>query len=368
MTTLLLVLIVPLAWPIVARIVFGRSITWTELAINIVAGCVITGGVYWAGLTYMTLDHEVWNGEVLLKQREEVSCSHSYSCNCKQVCSGSGKDRSCHQSCDTCYEHSHDYDWVLKTNIGRITIDRIDRQGARTPPRFDAARIGDPVAITKSYTNYVKAVPESLFSVEKGVDLGKFEGKVTGYPLDVYDYHYLNRAISVGVPVPADELSRWSTDIAVLLKELGPKRQANLIVVFVNDPDPNYYYAIRRGWLGGKKNDIVVLIGSTEYPKIDWVRVMSWTDREIFRVSLRDDIAEIGVIDRKRILAAVRQDTLSFYERKHMRDFEYLKREIEPPSWVIALAIALGVVTSVTLSLHFSDRLHNPFRRRRYRF
>ena len=368
MTTLILILIVPLAWPIAAKVIFGKSLDWGELAINLAVGCAIAGLTYWAGLTYMTLDYEVWNGEVLAKQREEVSCSHSYSCNCRQTCSGSGKDRSCSTTCDTCYEHSHDYDWVLKTNVERITIDRVDRQGVHMPRRFEIAKVGDPVAVPKSYTNYVKAVPETLFNAEKGIDIGKFQGKIRGYPIDVRDYHYVDRAISIGVPIPMSELHLWSDGIANLLKELGPKKQANVVVLFVNDPDPNYYYALRRSWLGGKKNDIVVIIGSTEYPKIEWVRVMSWTDKEIFRVTLRDDIEEIGTIDRERILTAVREDTLKLYERKRMRDFEYLKREIEPPTWVIALAVFLGAGSSVGLSLFFTGRLRNPFRRRyRYR-
>jgi hypothetical protein len=109
MTTLILILIVPLAWPVIAKIVFGRSFKWGELAINLAVGCAIAGLTYWAGLSYTTHDYEVWNGEVLDKQQKEVSCSHSYSCNCRQVCSGSDKDYSRSTTCDTCYEHTNDY-------------------------------------------------------------------------------------------------------------------------------------------------------------------------------------------------------------------------------------------------------------------
>src|ERR1035437_10316243 len=84
------------------------------------------------GMFSETADTEVWNGKVTSKEKEQVSCSHSYSCNCRSVqsCSGSGKDRSCTSStqCDTCYEHNHDFDWVVHTTIGGKEIDRIDRQ------------------------------------------------------------------------------------------------------------------------------------------------------------------------------------------------------------------------------------------------
>ena len=40
-----------------------------------------------AGAYYQMDDVEVWNGQVLSKQHERVSCSHSYSCNCRVVTS-----------------------------------------------------------------------------------------------------------------------------------------------------------------------------------------------------------------------------------------------------------------------------------------
>jgi hypothetical protein len=366
MVSLLLIVAFPLCWPFIAKMIWGRSLNWQEMAINVAVAVALAGGTYWAGLAYQTMDREVWNGEVVSKTREEVSCSHSYSCNCKQVCSGSGKDRSCSTSCDTCYEHINDYDWVLKTNVKEdIDIDRVDRQGVHMPPRFAAAKAGDPVAVTKMFTNYVKAVPESLFNVDKGMQHeASFAGMLPEYPLSVYDYHYLNRAISVGVPVP--DIQQWNIDIANTLKKLGPSKQANLIVLFVKSSDPNYVYALQKHWLGGKKNDVVVMLGSTEYPKLDWVRVMSWTDEEIFKVTLRDSLQDLEFINRERMIPIISDTTVKLFKRKHMRDFEYLKTEIEPPTWVMALAVALGVISSLLLSMHFAGKLDGLFRRKRF--
>ena len=123
---------------------------------------------------------------------------------------------------------------------------------------------------------------------------------VPTYPKNIQDYYRINRAISVGVAVP--DIQQWNADISNILKQLGPQKQANVIVLFVNTNDPQYEYALRSAWLGGKKNDIVVMIGSTEYPKIDWVRVMSWTDKEIFKIELRDAIQELENIDREKII------------------------------------------------------------------
>ena len=42
MTTLILILIVPLVWPIAAKVIFGKSLNWGELAINLAVYKVVT--------------------------------------------------------------------------------------------------------------------------------------------------------------------------------------------------------------------------------------------------------------------------------------------------------------------------------------
>ena len=70
-----------------------------------------------------TADMLTINGAVTKKFKDTVSCSHSYSCNCRTVMSSDGKTSS--TQCDTCYEHSEDYDWVVVSNIGKTYIGRI---------------------------------------------------------------------------------------------------------------------------------------------------------------------------------------------------------------------------------------------------
>ena len=74
---------------------------------------------------------ELISGRVTSKEQNIVSCSHSYECNCHEVCSGSGSSRSCSNECGTCYEHLHDYDWDVDTNaMGKsFSVDR----GAHMP-------------------------------------------------------------------------------------------------------------------------------------------------------------------------------------------------------------------------------------------
>lgn len=363
MEYILLVVALPMLWPFVARALWGRAISLQELAINMVVAGLLAAGVYGMGRYYQTADVEVLNGQVLSKASERVSCSHSYSCNCREVCTGSGQNRSCSTTCDTCYEHPYDIDWVLKTSLGRVEINRVDRQGVYEPARFTRAQSGDPVAKLHAFTNYVKGAQESLFNADKGGTSERYLTQVPAYPAALYDYHYVDRVLSVGVSVP--ELNRWNRDLAEMLKRVGPAKEANVVVLFVNNADPNYMESLKKAWLGGKKNDVVVVFGVTRYPAIEWVRVMSWTDAELFKVQLRDALEDLKEVSRQEVLATIEKAVANSFQRKHMKDFEYLRSEIAPPAWVIGLAVALGLIVSVVLSMYFADKFErSPYRSR----
>lgn len=368
MEMLALLLIFPLIWPFVAKAIWKHEYTVGELGINILVSVVLVCAVWAGGRFSQMVDQEVLNGQVTTKEREWVSCGHSYSCNCTETCSGTGNNRSCSQTCQTCYEHTNDWAYNLKTTVGTIEVERVDRQGVQTPPRFNAAQVGDPVASTHTHKNYIKGAPDSLFSaVAEQTALSRFGDKVPQYPLGVYDLHYIDRVLTQGVAVP--DLRDWDRDLALRLRSLGPARQVNWVVLFTSSIDPGFADAVRVKWLGGKKNDVIVVLGAPEYPKLAWARVLSWTDNELFKVQLRDDLLKLEAIEREPVLGLIEKHTKESFERKHMKDFEYLANEIQPPGWLMALAGLLGVLSSVGLSIYLSrnqvrsDR-GNPFGRR----
>jgi hypothetical protein len=342
---LLLLLIVPLGWPFIAKAVWGHEYSFQELVLNIVLASALAAGMWGAGRYAQMRDVEIINGAITAKTRETVSCEHSYSCNCTRNSEGK-------ESCQTCYRHFNDYDWILHTSAAgeKIEISRVDEQGSDEPPRYTRAKIGDPVAVEHAHVNYVKAASGSLFH-DKGEVLTSLP--IPEYPNSVFDYHYVNRAITVGgVNVP--DLAQWNEDIAMALRALGPKKEVNFVVVFANTDNPNYAQALERAWLGGKKNDVIVVLGTPKYPEIGWVRVLSWTDRQDFKIGLRNRLLEIPTVNREKIMTVLQGETIASFVRKPMRDFEYLKSEIDPPLWVSILAFILSTAASVGLSIYYS--------------
>jgi hypothetical protein len=210
------------------------------------------------------------------------------------------------------------------------------------PARYTSINVGDPVSKQNTYTNYVQAVPESLFTAGDSATRAKYVKMTPAYPDKIYDIYKIDRFVQVGFAFT--DVAAWNLDISNMLRELGPRKQVNAIVVVAKTNDPNYMYAIRDAWEGANKNDIVLLIGSEDGQKIAWVDVISWTKRELFKVQLRDDVLALGTIDRTKIMPIVQRQIETNFERRRMREFEYLSSEIDPPTWLLVL---VGVVLVV---------------------
>jgi hypothetical protein len=360
MEFLYIILLFPLTWPWIAKKVWNTDITWQEMGLNIIIITVACIAVWQLGRYAKMADTEIWNGQVIAKEQVRVSCEHSYQCHCKTNSKGSS-------SCDTCYEHINDWDWMVRTTAGDIEIDRIDRRGSDEPPRWTSAADGQPVALPKSFDNYVKAAQLSVFHEQRAVEK-QFVSMIPQYPNGVYDYHYVNRVLPMGVNIP--DIVLWNNELALMLRSIGPSKQANVVIVFVNSTDATYADALNRAWLGGKKNDVIVVVGTTKYPAIDWVRVLSWTDEQIFKVQLRDELLNEKTVDRNKFLGIIAKNVVTTFKRKHMKDFEYLKDEIDPDPEIVILVALLATLGSLGLTAFFYfyevdlTDAHNIIRRR----
>ena len=313
-------------------------------------GAVVLVIAFFASQGVATSDVEIWNGQVTAKERLHGSYQRPYDCNCyttPRVCTGSGNNRSCSggdRRCQTCYEDRYTVHWNCSTTIGGFTIDSRDRTSRSVyltpdPQRWSIIQPGDPASKTSMYTNYVQAVPSSLFTPSSADLKARFANLIPKYPDQIYDFYKINRFLTPGYSVP--EAALWNNDISMMLRELGPKKQVNAIVVIAKTDDPNYEYALRDAWQGANKNDVVLVIGSKNYPTIDFVRVISWTKNEMFKVELRDNVQELGTIRREAVMGLLQTQIAKNFERRRMREFEYLKAEIDPPTWVLMMIVVL---------------------------
>jgi len=325
-------------------------------AVYLVASCAIVGLAFAISHGSATSDTEIWNGQITAKERKHGEYTRSYECNCTETCSGTGSTRSCTKTCMTCYEDHYTVHWYAHSTLGTFTIDSLDRTSRSVyqtpdPQRYTIIRQGEPCSKTNTYTNYVQAVPETLFKPSGETLRQRFAKLIPAYPDQVYDYYRINRFLTPGYSTPDAKL--WNDSLSELLKERGPRKQVNTVVVIAKTADPNYVHALRDAWEGANKNDVVLVIGSAEWPTIDFVEVISWTKKELFKIQLRDEVLALGTIQRQPILDVLAKQIDTTFERRRMREFEYLQAEIDPPSWllvILALLMAVGAFAIVVFS------------------
>ena len=334
------------------RIIFGAGVLSMLIA---VVG--FYGGVAGSGA-----DTEILSGQITGKTRKHGTYDRTYDCNCKKVqeCSGTGSKRSCSTSekCDTCSETHYTVKWEAQSSIGNFQIADNDSTTPLIytypdPPRWMNIQKGDPAARTHMYMNYVQAVDSSLFAKDAKSEQARFAQLIPAYPDKIYDLYKIDRFLSPGYSVA--EAKQWNTDIGNMLRELGREKQVNAIVVIAKTDDPKYEYALSTAWEGANKNDVVLVIGSLAWPKIDFVRVISWSTSTLFSIQLRDEVLAIGEVNREKIMSLLESNIRKSFVRKQMQEFEYLAVEISPPTWVICLSAVLMALTAfgaVVASLH----------------
>lgn len=354
MEYILAILALPVLWIIASRFIFKHHISTKEMAIQFGVTFIFVIVAYYLSVATLTSDVELINGQITGKESVRVRCEHSYDCHCRRVTKRRSDGSTYTQrKCKTCYDHSYDVDWKVYSNVGNFEISRVNRQGTTMPPRWAAVQIGEPASTTHSYENYIKAAKLSLFNKDKALD-AQFTALIPQYP-GVFDYYRVNRVIPVGINVP--QIAEMNKRLNEHMRWLGPNKQANIIVVIVNTVDPNYRYALERAWLGGKKNDIVVTIGVTKYPTIDWVDVITIgnnSGNEMLQVRIRDQLMYLQSLQKSDTIINVIAGTVRVdFNRKSMKDFEYLKSEIQPSSTALSIIFLLTILCNIGLSTLF---------------
>lgn len=342
-------LLIPTIIALAVMVIFKQTVTLKEFLIQETALIFLICVGYAIGCSGQTSDTELLNGTVKVKDTGTTGCCHSYPCNCRQICSGSGKNQSCSTVCDTCYWHSYDKYWTAEASTGHVIYHSpCNSPNTTTPERWAQIIVGEPTAVESSYTNYIKASPDSVLRVQGLKE--KYINHIPKYP-SVYDYYRADRFIVRNVNIP--NLKQLNHRLSEINGNLGSSRQVNIIVVVVSVENQEYLQGLREAWLGGKKNDLIVVVGVAKYPDISWAGVLSWTSKEDIKISIRDRILDTKQFDGMKILNIIEEETRAKFVRRPMADFEYLSSSITPPTWVIWFLFVLGILISGGLSVFF---------------
>lgn len=334
---------------LVSRYYFNGAFHWKEMFVQIGIGAILASTVFFAARCSRMSDTEIWNGTVTDKWHAKTGCCHSYKCNCVDVDDV--------EVCSTCYRHNHDLAWYARSSNGEMVYSNTcNRPGTSTPRRWKQVRIGEPTAVEHEYTNYIKGNPDAV--MKRAGLAKKFGGLLPDYPR-VYDLYRVRRFLVMGVPIPRGEAARLNRKLSEINARLGAAKQVNLIVVVAKTADKGYLDALEEYWLGGKKNDAVLVIGAPNYPKIEWAGVVTWSTANNYQENLSGKVMGLGTFDGDKVLAILSDVTRKSFVRKEMADFAYLKATIRPTKGWLWFLYIFGTLLALALQTYFC--LADPF-------
>lgn len=322
--------VISLAAPFVLRVLFPHEITAKELALSVLLSLVLGGFVLYLLVYGGRTNVELRHGHVVSKFKDQVSCEHSY-----QICTGSGNNR----SCTTYYEHSHDYDWVVRTTVGNITINRVDRQGVKEPPRFSKVVIGEPVTREFTYIDYLKGVNNTLLYTRNANKDREFQNLMPRYPR-VYDYYRSEPVIFKGIKVDQGTKQAYNAAVRSMLKTLARQKLVNTIVVVVGTERSSFGEYLKNEWRNGRKNDQVVVIGAPEFPKVSWAYAFGWSKVANINKALQYDFANIGELSPANMVETLDNNIRKSFVRRPMEEFKHYIWEAEV-SWTKLIGLLL---------------------------
>lgn len=358
MTSIILLLCVPLLIGGASFLYFRDTISVKEFALQLLISVVltVTGWMFarWQGM--QSIEH--WNGRIVAKDSGTESC-----CHCQMVCDKYDKDGNCSSHRKEC-EHGSDYWWSVDVSTGDTLIDDCN-SSTFAPDWWSKAYIGEPASVPRSYTNYLRADPESLLRRQADPeDLAT----IPPFP-EVHGFYKVDKVVThEGARAPL----HWQAQLMELNAELGARKQVDVSLFLTTRADPEFAYAVAAAWLYGPKNALIVVIGTRDRSTIAWARVVTISDVEELAITLRDELPGRR-LDDPELIQFIAEQVEAKFQRKPMADYEYLASAARPRGgWLIGLyVLVIAVSAGLTLLMHakdvFADERLAALRRLRHR-
>jgi hypothetical protein len=322
-------------------------------------------------------DTEYWNGNVkefvyFEEWTEEEEYTESYDC---------GKSERCTKTIKRDVYHPPQYK-ILTSNDESISISKKEYKDAKYKfgdkkkyiSRPNQVSKGDgekyickpniliPTTVEHEYINYVTAAKSNVIHTKvspQDIAIMEKEAKLSTYPKLYTDKYGTTKLFRV---IDDTNLSNKK----VLTKELdmfsainGKRKQVNPII-YITNQDRTFKAYLEAYWNKGKKNDVTLILGVDKKGKVLWSDVIAWTNNTDFIVDCQNSFKGMNVSkEAKKITQKLAELIVSGYERKPMKEFEYLKENITI-EWYWQLLVVLGnIVLSFFITRYFLNNYNN---------
>ena len=356
-----LALLIPLLTAVILAVFFHHRTKWWEFAIPFVVSLLLVGGFKVLGEYSATKDMEIWNGWVTQSRYYEDWNEYIHQ-TCSR-CVGHDKNGACSNTMtyDCSYVRYHPEYWeIIESNgtefeVSKKAYDYLVHLfiplGAR-PTFVDLGRNyhdndGDmykadwpqtdgtvePVNMSYSYENRVQA-SRSVFNYQHINDAEALKLGLFAYPqVGLFNYPSVLGDCGQGTK-EANELLRFHNS------KLGAQKQLRMWVLCTNSADPGFGQLQESYWVGGNKNEVVVILGQ------GWTHVFSWTDNKVPLIKIRDFANRYR--DTVMLVNFMAETLGQEFQRKDFQEFSYLT--VETPTWCIITTFVLTLLVNAGLS------------------
>lgn len=370
---LLILMLIPIAGAVYAWLKF-HTITTAESFGGVAAACVSIIACLQLSQCGLTADKETWSGYATSATYEPEWVDEREVEYTETVYEGTGKDRTARTVTKTRMERTtHGPEWTVQTSLGDMPIRDYEWEGfahhgvtstrgfrpdmvSGDPNDYSVTWETDPywprypVNTTRLWVNKLRYSDSiiNLPRIEK--DEAKREG-LFDYPEAESVFHSNRLLGDTNIP---------ETDWERLNAYLGPTKQVNLILVnFGPSGTMDQAAAQRAYWSGGKKNDLVICIGSNPGSVSEWCYVFGWSERELVKQNLQslfvDNVADASIVPK------VKREIESNFQRFDWHQFDNL--DVPVPWWGVLLAI---MVTGGVQYAFYKCAHENEFTKRKH--
>ena len=339
----------------------SREVNWKEWIGNSVLCFVMAAGFHLLAVAGATHDVETWSGHVVRATHYPRWVEEYQQMHTRSVPSGTDSKGNTTYTTEIYYTteyRTHHEHWEADSNINtEIGISRQDFQHmagifgsiSTEQPHKSGFYSGDrniyvsynthsgeyfPVTSVRSWSNKIKATPStfSFSKVPEGMK-GLFE-----YPKN--DQPFISDRLLGTAQATVDLLT-----FDRMNARLGPSKKVNVIMVGMGAADSMLGEWQRSKWIGGKKNDVVILWGGNN-KKPTWVKVFGWTDQEICKRTLETIVLDNGAVTST--LPLIEKEIKAHYVLKDWeKSFAHIS--IPAPAWSMWTYFIVMVVTQIAL-------------------
>ena len=301
---------------------------------------------FWGDLTHKVQYYEPWD--------EYVSQTCSYT-----TCDSENKCTTTYYDCSYVDEHPAEY-YIVGVNgteisVSNETYNRLSKQFQTTPIFKELNRnyhsydgdlyevywdgkveTSEPITTVHTYVNKVQA-SSNIYNFRK---FTKQEVDSIG----LFDYQ-LNQWY--GNPIYGDVKNRYYNEAKTLeyINGLfGKQYQVRYHVLLFYNKDLSYGLMQESYWKRGNKNEMNICVGLNDNNEVKWAYGFSWCDDQTYTKTLEKLISSQSVLNLKEFNEYVINNTASKWQRKHFKDFDFLK--IDVPIWCYVLTYIVAILAN----------------------